>query len=60
MPLINYDARKVLLTQLHNILPFVMAALRNRAGHYIFVLWFLLSFFLMICTQKKRKIGAYG
>jgi len=25
---------------------FVMAALRSRCGHYIFVLFFLLSFFL--------------
>jgi len=24
----------------------IIAALCNRAGHYIFVLWFLLSFFL--------------
>ena len=24
---------------------FVMATLSNRAGHYIFILWFLLSFF---------------
>ena len=27
-------------------LVFVMAALCNRAGHYIFALWFLLSFYL--------------
>jgi len=26
---------------------FVMAALWNRAGHYIFVLWFLSFFFLL-------------
>jgi len=25
---------------------FIMATLRNRAGHYIFALWFLSSFFV--------------
>ena len=27
------------------VLYFIMAALCNRAGHYIFALWFLSSFF---------------
>jgi len=26
---------------------FVMATLRSRCGHYIFILWFLLSFFFL-------------
>jgi len=30
----------------HNYICLIMAALCNRAGHYIFALWFLLSFFL--------------
>jgi len=31
---------------------FIMAALCNRAGHYIFVLWFLLlSFYLLVHGQ---------
>ena len=34
-----------------------MAALGNRAGHYIFVLWFLLSIFLLFflaCCQPSQ------
>jgi len=32
----------------HDIeMPFVMAALCNRAGHYIFALWFLSFFFYL-------------
>jgi len=30
-----------------NILCFIMVALWNRADHYIFALWFLLSFFFL-------------
>ena len=34
------------------ILWIVMAALRSRCGHYIFVLWFLLSiFFFYLCVS---------
>ena len=29
-------------------IPFFMAALWNRAGHYIFALWFLISFFFFL------------
>ena len=32
----------------HGMVPLIMAALCNRAGHYIFVLWFVSSFFLSI------------
>jgi len=35
----------------------IMAALCNRAGHYIFVLWFL-SFFLSIFLVFPRLISA--
>jgi len=35
----------------------IMAALWNRAGHYIFALWFLLSFFLSIFFSKKSPSG---
>ena len=28
------------------VLPFTMAALRSRCGHYIFALWFLSIFFI--------------
>ena len=36
----------------------IMAALWNRAGHYIFALWFLLSFFLFFLAQSQpSQIG---
>ena len=39
--------------------PLVMAALWNRAGHYIFALWFLSSFFLS-SSFFPRLISAVG
>ena len=40
---------------------FIMAALWNRAGHYIFVLWFLLSFYLVwsffLAYSQLSQIG---
>jgi len=37
-----------------------MAALRSRCGHYIFVLWFLLSFFLFSSPNiSRRRLGVY-
>jgi len=37
-----------------------MAALRSRCGHYIFVLWFLLSFFLYSSPNiSRRRLGVY-
>ena len=42
---INQFAQKFHYKYLKTVYLFVMAALCNRAGHYIFVLWFL-SFFL--------------
>jgi len=30
--------------------PVIMAALWNRASHYIFALWFLLSFYLFLLS----------
>jgi len=40
---------------------FFMAALRNRAGHYIFVLWFLLSFYLLFSSHilSRRRLDVY-
>jgi len=37
----------------------VMAALRNSAGHYIFVLWFILlsSSFLFLAYSQRSEIG---
>ena len=38
----------------------IMAALWNRAGHHIFVLWFLLSFFLLLfflALSQPSQIG---
>jgi len=35
----------------------VMAALWNRAGHYIFVLWFLLSFFFLFFPRLISAVG---
>jgi len=40
--------------------PLVMAALRSRRGHYIFVLWFLsffLSSFLFLAWSQPSQIG---
>jgi len=35
-----------------------MAALRSRCGHYIFILWFLLSFFLSsFCPRLISAVG---
>jgi len=38
-----------------------MAALRNRAGHYIFALWFLLllSFFFSSPNLSGRRVDVY-
>jgi len=33
----------------------IMAALCNRAGHYIFALWFLLSFFSSPNLSRRRQ-----
>jgi len=35
----------------------VMAALRSRCGHYIFVLWFLSSSFLFLAYSQRSEIG---
>ena len=51
----------------HNIYPiywlfllFVMAALCNRAGHYIFALWFLSSsFFFSSPNLSGRRLDVY-
>jgi len=34
-----------------------MVALCNRADHYIFVLWFLLSFFFFLASSQRSEIG---
>jgi len=37
-----------------------MAALCNRAGHYIFALWFLLlSFFISLPNLSGRRLNVY-
>ena len=38
-----------------------MAALWNRADHYIFVLWFLLSYFFLVSSPilSRRRLGVY-
>jgi len=33
--------------------PFIMAAVCNRAGHYIFALWFLLLSFLLLSFYRS-------
>ena len=38
----------------------IMVALSNRADHYIFTLWFLLSFFLLSFFNFPRLISAVG
>jgi len=41
------------------LLPLVMAALWYRAGHYIFALWFLLSFFFFsLPNLSGRRFGS--
>jgi len=34
----------------------VMAALWNRAGHYIFILWFLSIFMVALCNRADHYI----
>ena len=43
------------------ILKFIMAALCNRAGHYIFARWFLLSsiFFISSPNLSRRRLDVY-
>jgi len=36
-----------------------MAALRSRCGHYIFALWFLLSFFFSLHNLSHRRLDVY-
>jgi len=40
----------------------IMAALWNRAGHYIFILWLLLSIFLLLFSSPNlsgRRLDVY-
>jgi len=37
----------------------IMATLFNRAGHYIFALWFLLSFFSSPNLSSGQRLDAY-
>jgi len=41
--------------------PLVMAAMRRRCGHYIFVLWFLLYliFFISSPNLSRRRLDVY-
>ena len=39
--------------------PVVMASLRSRCGHYIFALWFLLSFFFFSSPNLSKTLSAY-
>jgi len=43
-----------------NSLPAIMATQCNRAGHYIFALWFL-SFYLLFSSPNlsRRRLGVY-
>ena len=44
----------------NSVAQFVMAALFNRAGHYIFALWFLSSFYLFSSPNLSgRRLDAY-
>jgi len=38
---------------------FVIAALRSRCGHYIFALWFLLSFFISSPNLSGLRVDVY-
>jgi len=46
-PTLNRSNRRVYLLPENFFIGFVMAALCNTAGHYIFALWFLSFFFLL-------------
>jgi len=39
--------------------PIIMAALCNRAGHYIFALWFLLSSFFSWPNLSRHRLDVY-
>jgi len=45
---------KVRRPQLTALIPLFMAALRSGCGHYIFVLWFLLSFYSSPILSGRR------
>jgi len=55
-----YVAREGLSRLLDGAL-LVMAALCNRAGHYIFTLWFLLSIYLLFSSPNlsRRRLDVY-
>ena len=56
------DTGKTALAEVCTVLVFlVMAALRCRCGHYIFVLWFLLLsfFFFSSPNLSRRKMDVY-
>ena len=64
MLLINYlysiicDIRWLIANKNRLILLF-MAALCNRAGHYIFALWFLLSSIFFLAYLSGRRVDVY-
>jgi len=56
---VNCVRFKVLFDGAHVCEFFVMAALWNRAGHYIFALWFLSSLFYSSPNLSGRRLDVY-
>ena len=55
-----HDYELIAETRTLNTNNFIMAALRSRCGHYIFVLWFLLSLFLFSSNNLSgRRVDVY-
>ena len=50
MPVI--ERLKVIELSLFESKVFIMAALHSRCGHYIFILWFLISIFLLFSSPN--------
>ena len=56
----RHDYELIAETRTLNTNNFIMAALHSRCGHYTFVLWFLLSFFLFSSPNLSgRRVDVY-
>ena len=54
----------IITTAVRSLSQLIMAALHSRCGHYIFILWFLLSFFLSCYlfsspNLSRRRLDVY-
>ena len=56
----SWTSRDTLILTVSYTIRLIMAALRSRCGHYIFILWFLLSFFFFSSPNLSgRRLDVY-